>query len=78
MTNHLEVIDEHLDKLFTRWRPSRSSGFLGSLDMLFTDIAGQPILPVFKDQIIIFLDCLILEDVTDRLSRIFSPTAVGA
>jgi hypothetical protein len=40
--------------------------------MLFTDIARQPILPVFKDEIVIVLDCLILEDGTDRLPRNFS------
>jgi hypothetical protein len=39
---------------------------------MFNDIAGQPILPVFTDQIIIALDCLILEDVIDRLSLKFS------
>jgi hypothetical protein len=37
--------------------------------LIVTDVSGQPIGPIFKSQAVQYLDCLILEDGTDRLSR---------
>jgi hypothetical protein len=67
----LQILTKRYPTKLNKSQDLRCPGTEGSVELqLCRDISGQPIVPTFKGRTVqVDLDCLTLEDGTDRLSR---------